>query len=401
MPTLYRILLLTLALPLYAHAQPCITNTSSLSFNAASVNFNTDTNLAPDTAITVEAWIRATAWAFNIFDGTIVCKHSWSQGEQGYVLRAGGNGQVEFKVATSTSWQGPFSAPGSMNLNTWYHVAGTYDGDSIKVYINGVRQSALYMPSGMIPGLAYPIRIGRLSDPSQSQTRYWTGQIDEVRIWNRALTPTEILDRYDHHLDAAQESGLVGYWRLNEASGTNVADQTINGNSGTLAGAVWSTTLVPFNQTATTPIIFPNGNVLTSSISASAYQWNLNGTPIPGAITQSWTAQANGSYTLTITDSLGCTATSAPYLIATAGLTEANLTSIQLRNIADGISISTDGTSSITRVEIFDLAGHLLYNESGLGVSWEISTATWSKGVYIARLTNGSGLQMQQRFSVL
>jgi hypothetical protein len=401
MPTLYRILLLTLALPLYAHAQPCITNTSSLSFNAASVNFNTDTNLAPDTAITVEAWIRATAWAFNIFDGTIVCKHSWSQGEQGYVLRAGGNGQVEFKVATSTSWQGPFSAPGSMNLNTWYHVAGTYDGDSIKVYINGVRQSALYMPSGMIPGLAYPIRIGRLSDPSQSQTRYWTGQIDEVRIWNRALTPTEILDRYDHHLDAAQESGLVGYWRLNEASGTNVADQTINGNSGTLAGAVWSTTLVPFNQTATTPIIFPNGNVLTSSISASAYQWNLNGTPIPGAITQSWTAQANGSYTLTITDSLGCTATSAPYLIATAGLIEANLTSIQLRNTADGISISTDGTSSITRVEIFDLAGHLLYNESGLGVSWEISTATWSKGVYIARLTNGSGLQMQQRFSVL
>ncbi|MBK9318866.1 MAG: hypothetical protein IPM91_08650 [Bacteroidetes bacterium] len=91
-------------------AQPCINNTNSLSFNAASVNFTTDTNLGPDSAITVEAWIRATSWAFNVFDGTILCKHSWSLGEQGYVLRAGNNGQLDFTVCgkdafgTSISW---------------------------------------------------------------------------------------------------------------------------------------------------------------------------------------------------------------------------------------------------------------------------------------------------------
>ncbi|MCE2847186.1 MAG: hypothetical protein LW707_09205 [Sphingobacteriales bacterium] len=385
--------------PVLLQAQPCITNTSSLSFNAASVNFSTDTNLAPDTAITVEAWIRASAWALNVFDGSIVCKHSWSQGEQGYVLRAGGNGQVEFKVATNISWQGPVSAPGSMNLNTWYHVAGTYDGDSILVYINGVRQSSLYMPTGMIPALAHPLRIGRLSDPVQSQTRYWNGQIDEVRVWNRALTATEILDRYDHHLDAAQETGLVGYWRLNEASGSSVSDQTTNGNTGTLAGAVWSTTLVPFNQTAATPIIFPNGNLLTSNISASAYQWNLNGNPIPGATTQSWTAQANGNYTVTITDSLGCTATSAPYLIATASLDEASVLGIDFRQVNDDVFISGDGR--LLRVTgVYNAAGHLVANGIPTAARIEFSTSGWSKGVYIVLISDASGNLVQRKFSV-
>ncbi|MFM9008652.1 MAG: LamG-like jellyroll fold domain-containing protein [Bacteroidota bacterium] len=395
-PTRFLVLML---FPFVLQAQPCITNTSSLSFNAASVNFSTDTNLAPDTAITVEAWIRASAWALNVFDGSIVCKHSWSQGEQGYVLRAGGNGQVEFKVATSISWQGPVSAPGSMNLNTWYHVAGTYDGDSILVYINGVRQSALYMATGMIPGLAHPLRIGRLSDPVQSQTRYWNGQIDEVRVWNRALSATEILDRYDHHLDAAQETGLVGYWRLNEAVGSSVSDQTSNGNTGTLAGASWNTTLVPFNQTAATPIIFPNGNLLTSSLSASAYQWNLNGNPIPGATTQSWTAQANGNYTVTITDSLGCTATSAPYLIATAGLAEANAIGIDLRQENEVVYITGDGRL-LQVIGVYTATGQLVANGIASAARIEIPTTGWSKGMYIVLISDAAGNRVQKKFSV-
>lgn len=392
-------LLVLILFPAMLQAQPCITNTSSLNFSAASVNFSTDINLAPDTAITVEAWIRANSWALNVFDGSIVCKHSWSQGEQGYVLRAGGNGQVEFKVATNISWQGPVSASGSMSLNTWYHVAGTYDGDSILVYINGVRQSALYMPTGMVPGLAHPLRIGRLSDPVQSQTRYWNGQIDEVRVWNRALTATEILDRYDHHLDAAQETGLVGYWRLNEASGTGVIDQTVNGNNGTLAGSTWNTTQVPFNQTAATPIIFPNGNLLTSSLSATAYQWNLNGNPIPGATTQSWTAQANGNYTVTITDSLGCTATSAPYLIATASLAEVSELAIDFRQDIDAIYIN--GNGRLLRMKgVYDSAGHLVLDGREESSRIEFSTTGWSKGVYIVLIHDADGKFVQKKFSV-
>lgn len=119
-----------MAATLMANAQ-CIPNTNSLSFSASSVEFTSDTNLAPDTAITVEAWIRATSWGINNYDNTILCKHSWSQGEQGYVLRCGNNGQLDFTVCgmdntgTSISWVSATAPAASMSTNTWYHVAGS------------------------------------------------------------------------------------------------------------------------------------------------------------------------------------------------------------------------------------------------------------------------------------
>lgn len=354
-------LILFIGLNHYAAAQPCLPNTNSLSFVAASVNFTTDVNLAPANAITVEAWIRATSWATNNFDGTILCKHSWSIGEQGYVLRAGNNGQLDFSVCgkdslgNSISWVGANSTIGSMAINTWYHVAGTYDGDSVRVFINGIQKGATALPHGMIQGLAYPIRIGRLSDQSQSQTRYWAGQIDEVRVWDRALDTAEINAKRFYHLDVAQETGLLGYWRFNAGSGTSVADQTANANNGTTSGTTWST-LVPFNQTTTAPIIFPNGNTMTSSITAAAYQWNLNGTPIIGANGQSWTALSNGSYTVTITDSLGCVATSSPYIITGVGLNELSAENILVKNNSTQLIISLRSGEKIKNVSVFNAA---------------------------------------------
>ncbi len=355
-------LLLLVSIAGILKAQPCINNTHSLNFNSASVSFNTDVNLAPDTAITVEAWIRATSWAFNVFDGTILCKHSWSLGEQGYVLRAGNNGQLDFTVCgkdafgTSISWVSATSPTAVMSLNTWYHVAGTYDGDSVRVFINGVQMGATALPDGMIAGTAYPIAIGMLSDQAQFQTRYWTGQMDEIRVWSRALDSAEIIAKYDHHLDASQETGLQGYWRCNEGSGTILTDQTINANQGTTNATTWST-LVPFNQTAATPVIIPNGFNLTSSITAVSYQWNLNGSPIPGAIGQSWTAVANGAYTVTITDTAGCSATSGPYIIAGVGVMEINAMNISVMNEAEQLTIHLKSGERIRNIEIVNVAG--------------------------------------------
>lgn len=380
-------LLLLIGLNHCTIAQPCLPNTNSLSFNAASVNFTTDVNLAPANAITVEAWIRATSWAINNFDGTILCKHSWSLGEQGYVLRAGNNGQVDFSVCgkdslgNSISWISATSLTGAMSINTWYHVAGTYDGDSVRVFINGVQKGATALPFGMIQGLAYPIRIGRLSDQTQGQTRYWAGQIDEVRIWDRALDTAEINSKRGHHLDVAQETGLVGYWRFNAGSGTSVVDQTMNANNGTSSNTTWST-LVPFNQTTTAPIIFPNGNTMTSSIPAATYQWNLNGVPIPGANGQSWTALANGSYTLTITDSIGCMATSGSYFITGVGLNEISAENILVKNSSSQLIFSLRSGEKIKSISIFNAAMQRIgtNNIVSLEISWD--KGLLAKGIY-------------------
>ncbi len=390
-------LLLFIGLNHYADAQPCLPNTNSLNFAAASVNFTTDVNLAPANAITVEAWIRATSWAATNFDGTILCKHSWSLGEQGYVLRAGNNGQINFSVCgkdslgATISWVGASSTTGSMSLNTWYHVAGTYDGDSVRVFINGVQQGATALPFGMIQGLAYPIRIGRLSDQTQGQTRYWAGQIDEVRVWDRALDTAEINAKRLSHLDVTQETGLVGYWRFNAGSGTSVVDQTLNANNGTTSGTTWSA-LVPWNQTTTAPVIFPNGNTMTSSITAASYQWNLNGTAITGATGQSWTALSNGTYTITITDSLGCVATSGPYIITGVGIGEIAPENILVKNEATQLIISLRSGEEIRSIEVYNAAMQRIGTKESQGkeVIWE--KGYLAKGIYTVIIqTKNSG----------
>jgi len=384
-------------------AQPCDNNTNSLSFSSASVNFTSDVNLAPDSFITVEAWIRATSWATTNFEGTILCKHSWSLGEQGYVLRAGNNGQANFTVCgkdqagTSISWVTAISATGSMTLNTWYHLAGTYDGDSVRVYIDGIQKGAAALPDGMIQGLAFPIKIGRLSDQSQSQTRYFSGLIDEVRVWDRALSPSEILSKKGNHLDAGMETGLVGYWRFNEGTGTSIVDQTINGNNGTLASATWNSN-IPFNQSTTAPVIIPNGTTMTSSITAVSYQWNWNGFPIGGANGQSWTATTNGTYTLTITDSAGCMATSGPYIITGVGIQEISADYIQVKNNISQLIISLKNGEKIKQVEIYNTSMQRIgkVDQANTEIIWE--KGHLASGVYTISIINENKQRGVYRF---
>jgi hypothetical protein len=65
---------------------------------------------------------------------------------------------------------------------------------------------------------------------SYASDRYFDGQISEVRIWNKALTPEEI-NAPDHFYQvAAASDGLVAYWKFDEGAGKTIKDQTSYGN---------------------------------------------------------------------------------------------------------------------------------------------------------------------------
>ncbi|MBK8784602.1 MAG: tandem-95 repeat protein [Anaerolineales bacterium] len=77
---------------------------------------------------------------------------------------------------------------------TWMHVAATYDGTTIKLYINGVLESSL--PANVaIATNNLPLTIGAQSDNS----RYYQGSMDEVRVYNRALTIDEVQTLFGNH----------------------------------------------------------------------------------------------------------------------------------------------------------------------------------------------------------
>ncbi len=158
-----------------------------------------DATLNPTEELTVTAWINADEWADNYWEGTIVGKDDWSTGSEGYVLRTGDSGSLSFVVGNYTAWPGETAvSPGVMSTGTWYHVAGTFNGTSVRVYINGVENGSEEFGSTAIDPSSVNLNIGRC--PTDT-FRLFEGAIDEVMVFNRTLNGSEITLIYRRSCD--------------------------------------------------------------------------------------------------------------------------------------------------------------------------------------------------------
>jgi hypothetical protein len=189
-----------------------------------------DLNLRPTNTITVETWVKYNS--LTQYTGPFTHLQDNATNESGYGITYL-NSQIRFWLVTENMGAGDHNDnPGTtINTDTWYHIAGTYDGTTIKFYLNGVL-SASEAKTGNIDWDFPPtdFRIGAYHD---DETHYFDGSVDEVRVWNVARTQAEIQANMYSPL-AGSESGLVGYWPFEEGSGTTASDLTANGNNGTL-----------------------------------------------------------------------------------------------------------------------------------------------------------------------
>ena len=99
---------------------------------------------------------------------------------------------------------------GSLTLKRWHHLAMTYDGADLKVYLNGKLVGSTKVGKQRKAGRS-PLAIGRRQDGYI----YFKGRIDEVRIYSRALAAAEIKAHHDKPAavaDPKQVKGLAGYW---------------------------------------------------------------------------------------------------------------------------------------------------------------------------------------------
>lgn len=179
--------------------------------------------------ISIEAWV----FINNYVDGAnIIDKGS------AFELRQYG-GKLNFALNNSDVVGGSFSN-GIIPLNTWTHVAVTYQSGIVKYYINGSLDKTDNIASQTITNNQTQITIGKNTEAGSIMGNvyyWWNGKISNVRIWNIIRSESDISNDKDRNL--ACESGLVGDWDFNEGTGNIAFDKSIYQNYGIISGAIY------------------------------------------------------------------------------------------------------------------------------------------------------------------
>ena len=147
---------------------------------------------------------KLTLSAFVLFDGDItnnpriiskakyLDKQNWSLA---FHTESNTTGGFEFNLNTDETNYTTITQPTfTPELNKWYHVAGTYDGSNMKLYVDGQLIKTT-------PKLGYTISDDNKAwiggNPSAATDSPWKGAIDEVRVYSKVLSQTEIQDLFN------------------------------------------------------------------------------------------------------------------------------------------------------------------------------------------------------------
>jgi len=233
--------LFLLLLPVVAFAQNPSSKTALL-FNGASdwVRVEDHASLNPQNQITLEAWVFSeqfdrSSWQEFIMKGGN--NPGGGEPRQYYLRPRKDDGRLEFKLHDLNDEDKGESSDSSLTNGLWYHVAATYDGAVIRLYINGQHADS-DSESVTIQVSDQPLAFGRLGSVG---AEYFSGIMDEIRIWNIARSGEELRrtmkDTLGPQYYNSADSGLVGYWRFDEAGGDSTYDLSVYENHGQVIGA--------------------------------------------------------------------------------------------------------------------------------------------------------------------
>jgi hypothetical protein len=248
---------------------------AALHFNTSSALASIPHNTALDAyPLTVSAWFRSAAnngavqviaakYVDSTYDGWALALQSGQL--RGFYYRAGSLGNKAIDTLSGT-----IAADG-----IWHYAALVVDTNGGRMFLDGalVASNGWTGISGAITNTA-PLTFGNLANPAYPLS----GDVDEVALWKRALTSSEI-NYLKHRQLRGGEDGLVGYWRLDEGGGSAVTDSTGHGFGGTLINSpqrISSGAAVELNVISTNCLKFDGTGDLVSVASAS----DLNAYPL-------------------------------------------------------------------------------------------------------------------------
>jgi hypothetical protein len=213
--------------------------------------------------ITVMTWFKAPT---NSFNNALVNKYVSSSFNGYQIFLNGGNLQAWYmRDPGNNIYNNGVMDAGPVNDGLWHHTAMVVDATGGRLYLDGVLKSSATWSGAAGPTTTpFAVNLGYYQGSGA-----WKGQLDEVSIWNTALTSAQIRSNAMQGL-AGTEPNLVAYYPLDEGNGTFTADVTGHGNNGVLAlNQGWVPSLPPVGFTAraiSASNITPGGALLNGAV---------------------------------------------------------------------------------------------------------------------------------------
>jgi len=192
---------------------------NALAFDGVSDSAATNAAFTPPATGSVAFWMQAS--------GTPAVRQRLFGVNGNWEARIETNGNISFDLGASPYYGNePFAALDIVDKDRWYHIVASFNDvdDSYAVYVNGELQASGISPVNLVPQSPGILSFGTRTGSGEN----WEGSLQDFRVYNRWLSSSEI----------STLSGLAGYWKLDETSGTVAVDSSPNGNDGTYTGGV-------------------------------------------------------------------------------------------------------------------------------------------------------------------
>ncbi len=232
---LFHALVLTscLSLPTIMRAQGGYALDFDGSTSYAEIPYSADLNPA---TFTIEAWAKVEGGSGSF--RSVITSRKAGNPTQGFMLYAASDNTWQFWTGDggNATWDNTLS--GVTVVNEWTHIAASFDGTSVRMYINGelkATTASTYIPNG-----AQALRIGAGATEG-TPLFFFPGKIDEVRIWSDVRTQSEIQANM-HKALTGSEANLEGYYQMSDGTGATLTDNSTNSNDATLTSSpAWKT----------------------------------------------------------------------------------------------------------------------------------------------------------------
>ena len=209
-------------------------------------------SIGANNKLTLSAWINPTSSNWN----HIASRQIAGTGFHHFFMRTHSN-KIYFGICTASGCDevaSTVSVPTAggwptFSATNWTHVVGTFDGTTIALYINGTAAGTATTSRAMAADTT-PVYVGALNRVSDGLGGYFGGLMDEFRLYNTALSASDVQAIYQQTIPPTVTppppgSGLIGHWTMDESNLTNRDDTSGNGNH-----LLWQTGFQPWTDSS-------------------------------------------------------------------------------------------------------------------------------------------------------